>query len=181
MKKIVFLCIIILIAVYIFYPVFDSEGISYLIIFGCFATLCFTIAKIMTGNFPTDYESTEKEMNRRYSEDGIFSYNAEGFYFKKESKPQQYIKYSDIIEVNSFSIRFMQDQTQSGLEIITVNEKYEFLDQYCTGMEKFTEKLSENLPFHQNDELKMMNNNGLKKRNLYLRSYENRFTELHNS
>ncbi len=117
----------------------------------------------MTGNFPTDYESTEKEMNRLYSEDGIFSYTAEGFYFKKESKPKQYIKYSDIIEVNSLSIRFLQDQTQSGLEIITVNEKYEFLDQHCTGMEKFTEKLSENLPFHQNDELKMMNNNGLKK------------------
>lgn len=135
----------------------------------------------MTGNDPADYESTEKEMNRRYSEDGIFSYNAEGFYFKKESNPKKYIKYSDIIEVNSFSIRFLQDQTQSGLEIITVNEKYEFLDQYCTGMEKFTEKLSENLPFHQNDELKMMNNNGLKKRNLYLRSYENCFTELHNS
>ncbi len=173
----VFLCIIILIAVYIFYPVFESEGISYLIIFCCFATLCFTIAKIMTGNFPTDYESTEKEMNRLYSEDGIFSYTAEGFYFKKESEPKQYIKYSDILEVNSFTIRFLYRETQSGIELITVDKKYEFLDEYCKGIEKFTEQLSDKLPFHQNSELQITNNHGLKKRNLYLRSYEKHFKE----
>jgi hypothetical protein len=37
----------------------------------------------MTRNLPTDYESAEKEMNRLYSEDGIFSYTAEGFISKK--------------------------------------------------------------------------------------------------
>jgi len=167
MKKIIVICIVTLIAVYIFYPVFDSEKISYLIIFLCFAILCFTVAKRMTVNDPVDYESTEKEMTRRYTENGIFSYTAEGFYFTKESEPKEYIKYSDILEVNAFIIPFLDEETHSGIELITRGKKYEFINQYCKGIERFTEQLSENLPFHNNHELKMSNNYGLKKRNLF--------------
>lgn len=165
-KSILFsiIAVIILIAVFIYYPVWDQEWLSYAIIFICFAMLCFSGAKIMTANEPADYDSTEKQMDKLYTEDGIFSYTSEGFYFTTESESKKYIKYSDILEVNTFKIPFLHEQTHSGIELITSDEKYEFIDQYCKGIEKFTEQLSDNLPFHHNHESKMTNNHGLRKK-----------------
>lgn len=170
MKKLILL-VVVIISVFIYYPVWDSKGLSYVIIFICFVTLCFSGAKIITADEPTDYNSAEKQMDELYAEDGIFSYTEEGFYFTKESETKQYIKYSDILEVNAFTIPFLHEQTHSGIELITTHKEYEFLDQYCKGIEKFTKKLSENLPFHQNHDLKITNNHGLKKRNLFQKQY----------
>lgn len=161
------IAVAVLIAVFIYYPVSDSEGLSYAIIFICFTMLCFSGAKIVTADEPTNYDSTEKQMDELYSEDGIFSYTEEGFYFTKDSEPKQHIKYADILEVNAFSIPFLHEQIHSGIELITSYKKYEFIDQYCKGFLKLSLMLSENLAYHESAEIQRVNNHGLKKRNLF--------------
>lgn len=160
------IAIAVIIAVFFYYPVSDSEGLSYAIIFICFAALCFSGAKIITANEPTDYDSTENQMDKLYAEDGIFTYTEEGFYFTKDSEAKQYIKYADIVEVNEFTIPFLHEQTHSGIELITSGKKYEFIDRYCKGFLKFSLMLSKNLAYHESAEMHRVNNHGLKKRNL---------------
>lgn len=168
-KKITIFCIIILGFTFYSYPIFDSEGISYLIIFCCFAVITFSVAKIFNPTDKNYYESVEKKADELENFNGIFSYEKEGFSFIKDNKTG-FIKWAEIIEVNSFSIPFLDDERHTGLEIITEKMSYEFNDQQTPGIEKLTNQLIENLLYWNFDaEAIKINNYGLKKAKLYKR------------
>lgn len=160
-------CLIIILVLYN-YPVFDSKGVSYLILFSCLAAICFAGAKIY---FPSDdsYESVEKEKNELEVFDGNFKYDKDGFY-ATQNEVTDFIKWSEIIEVNSFSIPLEYRIRQTGLEIITDHKNYEFNHENTPGIEKLGDQLFNNLPHWKLDApLIRMNNYGLEKANLYTR------------
>ncbi len=105
-------------------------------------------------------------MNELHFRDGDFQYKNDGFYTKNE-----FIKWDEIVEVNSFSIPVVYRQHQTGIEIITNKKHYEFSDENTSGIEKLTDKLYENLPDWETDPvLNMVNNHGLEKAILYKRN-----------
>lgn len=166
MKILIFIVSLVLIFVFYNYPVFNSTGISYIIILACFIIICFAGAKLYTSDIKKDYESVEKEMNELHSKDGNFQYKNDGFYTKNE-----FIKWDEIIEVNSFSIPVLHRQHQTGIEIITDKKHYEFNNENTSGIEKLTDKLYENLPDWETDPaLNRVNNHGLEKASLYKRN-----------
>ncbi|MGH1516272.1 hypothetical protein [Chryseobacterium sp. JK1] len=165
MKKLILVVALILIFVLYKYPIFNSIGISYSIIFSGFVVLCFAGAKLYTSDIKDDYESVEKETDKLHQNDGDFRYSGEGFYVKKE-----FIKWTEIVEVYSFSIPVLH-RKQTGIEIITDKKQYEFNDDNTSGIEKLTDKLSENLPdWKLNSTLMVSNNYGLRKVKLYERN-----------
>ena len=168
-KNLIIVCCLILGWVFYDYPVFDSEGISYLIIFGCFIVITFSAAKIFnpTGD---SYESVEKKTDELENFDGIFSYKEDGFSMIKDNATN-YIKWTQIVEANFFTIPFLHEGRHTGLEIITEEMSYEFNDEQTPGINKFVNKLSENLPYWNYDaQFTQVNNHGLKKANLFKRN-----------
>ncbi|RXM52562.1 MULTISPECIES: hypothetical protein [unclassified Chryseobacterium] len=168
MKKVIITDLIIVALVYIYYPVFDSETISYFIIFLCFAILCFSVAKIYTSNDKENYESVEKEMNQRYADDGIFQYINNGFYVKQE-RTIEWIEWNQIITVYSFSIPILNTARQTGIEIITDENSYEFTYENTPGIDKLIDQLIKHLPSWKYDSPTIRNNAGAKKTLLYQR------------
>ncbi|WEK70143.1 MAG: hypothetical protein P0Y62_01060 [Candidatus Chryseobacterium colombiense] len=165
MKILIFIVSLVLIFVFYNYPVFNSTGITYIIILTCLIIISFAGAKLYTSDIKEDYESVEKEMNELHFRDGDFQYKNDGFYTKNE-----FIKWDEIIEVNSFSIPVLHRQHQTGIEIITDKKHYEFNDENISGIEKLTDKLYENFPnWETNPTLITVNNHGLKKATLYKR------------
>ena len=82
-------------------------------------------------------------MDELHNRNGMFQYIHDGFYIKKD-KSMELIKWEEIITVNSLRIPVLNDE-QTGIEIITENKSYEFIDQYNPGVEKLIDKLYENL------------------------------------
>lgn len=171
MKKIIIISSIILGTVSFNYPVFDSEGISYIIILCCIVVITFSTAKIY---FPDkeDYQSVEKKMDRLLQYDGIFTYTHEGFYFK-EKDSMEFIQWDEIISVYFFSIPLqyhVRQERQTGLEIITDKRNYEF-DQYNTpGIVKLKNELQNHFPtWELHSPTVIINNFGLEKTKLYER------------
>ena len=142
MKNLIILCCVIVVGVYFYYPVFDSKGISYMIVFSCFVVVCFAGAKLSSDR-KEDYDSVEKKMDELHNLDGMFQYTKDGFYIKKD-KSIELIKWAEIVTVNSLRIPVLNDE-QTGIEIITGKRSYEFIDQYTPGIEKLLDKLYENL------------------------------------
>jgi hypothetical protein len=171
MKKILVLSCLILILIFFNYPIFDSTGISYIFIFLSFTAICFAGAKLWTSkNGKDDYESVEKETDKLYSDDGIFQYTNDGFYVNRDNL-KEYVKWDEIVEVNSFNIPILHREEQRGIEVITDKNNYEFNSNNTTGIEKLTDKLYENLPnWKENPALVRINNYGLKKAKLYERN-----------
>lgn len=168
MKKIITICCIILVLIYFYYPVFDSEGISYLIIFSCFVVLCFSGAKLYTSNDKEDYDSIEKEADKLEKFDGDFQYTHDGFY-NKQKTPLEHIKWEEIVSVHSFSITGLYHSRQSGFEIITYKNNYEF-DKDTPGITKLMHQLYDHLPtWELNAPTIRVNNYGLNKTKLYER------------
>jgi len=169
MRKILFISlpIFILLIVFFNYPIFDSKGLSYLAILSCFTIICFTGAKYYTSNDKNDYDSLEKLNDELHENDGIFKYSNDGFYIHLKNSTE-YIKWSNIKEVNSFSVPIITGDRQTGLEIITNEKNYEFLDDITLGIQKLTDKLCENLPTWQINSIpQRINNFGLEKVRLY--------------
>lgn len=161
MKKIIAISCIILALIFLNYPVFDSEGISYLIIFTCFIAICFSVAKIYFPN-DKDYDTFEKEADLLERYDGDFQYTNEGFY-NKQKIPVELIKWDEIISVYSFSIPISNHKRETGLEIITDKNSYEF-NSHISGIEKLTNELYNHLPdWELNSPTIRINNYGLKK------------------
>ncbi|MCT2562509.1 hypothetical protein [Chryseobacterium herbae] len=171
MKKILLITCILLVLTFLNYPVFESEGISYLIIFICFVTICFSGAKLYFPSDKDDYDSIEKEIDELEQSDGSFQYTNEGFY-NKQKNPLELIKWDEIISVHSFSIPISNHRSETGLEIITDKNSYEF-NSYTLGIEKLTNELYNHLPDWQlNSPTIRINNHGLKKTKLYERHHE---------
>lgn len=165
-KKIIVFCCIILGFVLYDYPIFDNEGISYLIILCCFIGITFSVSKIFNPSEKNNYESVEKEADRLENFDGIFSYKNEGFSFT-QNKKAYHVKWSEITEVNSIIIPF-QEERLNGLEIVTEEINLEFIDIQTPGITKLTNQLIHHLPHWKFDaEMIKINNYGLKKANLY--------------
>lgn len=151
------------------YPVFDNKGISCLILFLCLAAVSFAGAKIYSPDDHDEYETVEKEMDELLNFDGIFEYKKDGFYIT-QNKITDFVKWSDIIEVNSFNIPLPYRIKQAGLEIITDHKNYEFGSGNTPGIEKLEDQLFRNLSDWKLDSpLIKVNNNGLEKANLYTR------------
>lgn len=168
MKKIIATNLIIVILVYFYYPVFDSEKISYFIIFFCFTVLCFSIAKIYAPSDKENYKSVEKEMDQRHAYDGIFQYTNDGFYMRQK-KTREFIRWNKIVSVYSFTIPASEYSRQSGLEIITDKNRYEFTYENTPGIEKFADQLISNLPDWMINSPVTRNNSGVEKTVLYQR------------
>lgn len=170
MKKIIIISCIILVLIFLNYPVFGSYGISYLIIFTCFVAICFSGAKIY---FPRDedYDSVEKEANQLEKYDGDFQYTNDGFY-NKHKNPVELIKWDEIISVYSFSIPVSKHKRERGLEIITDKSSYEF-NRSTPGIKKLSNEMYNHLPDWQlNSPTIRINNHGLEKTKLYERHHE---------
>ncbi|REC77201.1 hypothetical protein DRF60_12370 [Chryseobacterium elymi] len=171
MKKIIIISCIILVLIFLNYPVFDSEGISYLIIFTCFVAICFSGAKIYFPSDQENYDSVEKETDQLEKYDGDFQCTSEGFYHRQNNL-LELIKWDDIISVYSFSIPISNHKKETGLEIITDNTSYEF-NKHTPGIEKLTNEMYNHLPDWQlNSPTIRINNHGLEKTKLYERHYE---------
>ncbi|MDE5493290.1 hypothetical protein [Elizabethkingia meningoseptica] len=169
MKIIIILCSIILVIVLWNYPVFDSKGISYSIVFSCFVIITFSAAKLYNPSDNESYKSVEKEMNHLHQLDGIFRYTTEGFYIKQKNETE-FIKWSEIVSVYSFSIPFGRHTNQTGLEMITDKKSYEFNDRQTQGIVKLRDKLYDHLPtWELNAPTIRVNNSGLEKTKLYER------------
>ncbi|WP_080776826.1 hypothetical protein [Chryseobacterium phocaeense] len=169
MKKIILISCIILIVVLFNYPVFDSEGISYLIILACFITIIFTIAKIYFPNDNDSYESVEKEVDHLLQDNGIFEYTDDGFYIQQKNSTE-FVKWKEIVSVYSFSAPILYRIRQTGLEIITDKKSYEFDHKQTPGIEKLAEELYNHLPqWELNNQANKVNNFGLEKTRLYVR------------
>ncbi|UWX60458.1 hypothetical protein N0B40_18955 [Chryseobacterium oranimense] len=170
MKRIILISCIILVLVFLNYPIFDSEGISYLIIFTCFVAICFSVAKIYFPN-DEDYDTFEKEADLLERYDGDFQYINEEFY-NKQRNPMELIKWDEIISVYSFSIPISKHRRETGLEIITDKSSYEF-NRDIPGIEMLTNELYNHLPDWQlNSPTIRINNYGLTKTKLYERRDE---------
>ncbi|SFN56526.1 hypothetical protein SAMN05421594_3265 [Chryseobacterium oleae] len=171
MKKIILITCIFLVLTFIYYPVFESEGISYLIIFICFVIICFSGAKLYFPGDKDDYDSIEKEIDELEQLNGDFQYTNDGFYaIQKDSF--ELIKWDDIISVHSFSIPTSNHRNETGLEIITDKNRYEF-NSYTLGIEKLTNEMYHHLRDWQLDSPTIrINNHRLKKTKLYERQHE---------
>lgn len=183
MKKIIAADLIIIVLVYFYYPVFDSEKISYFIIFSCFTVLCFSVAKIYSPGDNENYASVEKEMDKRHNDDGIFRYKQNGFYVKQENDTE-WIEWNDIVSVYSFSLSIFIDTRQKGIEIITDKKRYEFIYENVTGLEKLTDQLATHLPDWKPNSPTIQNNAGTEKTMLYQRkdmNYKNQENVCHYS
>lgn len=168
MKIIITISCIVLVLTFIYYPAFDSVGISYFITFSCFVALCFSIAKIYAPDDKEVYASVEKEADRLEKFDGEFQYINDGFYHKNKN-PLELIKWDQIVSVHSFSIPVPGSSRQTGLEIITDKKHYE-LNSETPGMKKLTNELSDHLPdWHLDAPTIRVNNYGLEKTKLYER------------
>jgi hypothetical protein len=170
LKKIILISCIVITLTFLNYPILDSEGISYLIIFTCFVAICFSGAKIY---FPRDedYDSVEKEANQLEKYNGDFQYTNDGFY-NKQKTPMELIKWDEIISVYSFSIPISNHKRETGLEIITDKSSYEF-NSHLRGIEKLTNELYNHLPdWELNSPTIRINNYGLTKTKLYERHHE---------
>lgn len=171
MKKIIVISCIIVVLIFFNYPVFDSKGISYLIIFTCFVAICFSGAKIYFPSDKEDYDSVEKEADQLAKYDGDFQYTNEGFY-NKQKTPLELIKWDAIISVYSFSIPISGHTKEEGLEIITDKGRYELLSN-IPGFKKLANELYNHLPDWQlNTPTIRINNYGLQKTKLYERNDE---------
>lgn len=169
MKKIIVISSLILILTLFNYPVFDSENISYSIIFLCFVAICFSGAKIYFPSDTDDYKSVEKEMDRLYESDGIFKYTNDGFYIRQK-KSTEFIKWKEIVAVNTFLIPDFIYKKQSVLEIITDNKSFELNHQGTPGIEKLVNVLYNHLPTWELDSPTLIvNNSGSEKTKLYER------------
>ncbi|MGG5210448.1 hypothetical protein ACQWU4_16100 [Chryseobacterium sp. MIQD13] len=167
MKKLILIVCLVVVWIFFNYPVFDSKGISYLIIFSCFVILCFAGAKLYTADEKYDYESVEREMDELSNFNGIFQYTDSGFYINRE-KSSEFIKWDDIISINSFSIPLVYRRRTTGLEIITDSKSYEFDDENTPGIEKLINELYNHLQMNGGNLTKVrMNNHGLEKMNLF--------------
>lgn len=170
MKKIIAADILIIVLIYLYYPVFGSESISYFIIFLCFVVLCFSIAKMYAPSDQENYESVEKEMDKKYADDGIFQYTDDGFYVNRK-KTTEWIKWDQIISVYSFSIPILHRTRQTGLEIITDENSYEFTYENTPGIEKLTDQLISHLPDWKLDSSTIRDNSGAEKTMLFQRNH----------
>ncbi|KFF12732.1 hypothetical protein N6B72_20825 [Chryseobacterium soli] len=171
MKKIIVISCIIVVLIFFNYPVFESKGISYLIIFACFVAICFSGAKIYFPSDKEDYDSVEKEADQLEKYDGDFQYTNAGFY-NKQKTPLELIKWDEIISVYSFSIPISKHRRETGLEIITEKGCYE-LGGDTPGIEKLSNELYNHLPDWQlNTPTIRINNYGLQKTKLYERNDE---------
>ncbi|AZB09948.1 hypothetical protein EG344_14575 [Chryseobacterium sp. G0162] len=168
MKKIITVDLLIIALVYFYYPVFDSEKISYFIIFSCFTILCFSIAKMYAPSDKENYESVEKKMDKLHTYNGLFQYSIDGFYVKQK-KTSEWIQWNQIISVHSFSIPILNTAKQTGLEIITSGNRYEFTYENTPGIEKLIDQLAKHLPNWKTDSPIIRNNSGAEKRILYQR------------
>lgn len=163
----IFSSITLLICLY-FYSDFENKGFAYGIILLCLIAISFSYAKI---KYPTEsqneYQEVEDENDKLENFDGIFDYKNDGFYIV-ENNGRDFIKWSEIIEVNSFSIPLLKRERQTGYEIITTNKNFEFNDETTPGIFKLGNKLAENLPDWKLDSPTLrVNNYGLEKKNLY--------------
>ena len=169
MKAIITISCVILVLILFNYPVFDSENISYSIIFLCFVAICFSGAKIYFPNDTDDYKSVEKEMDRLYKSDGIFKYTNDGFYIRQK-KAAEFIKWEEIVAVNTFLIPDFIYKKQSVLEIITDNKRFEFNYKETPGIRKLVNELYNHLPTWELDSPTLIvNNSGTEKTKLYER------------
>lgn len=150
------------------YSNFENKGIGYISVFISFAIICFTTAKILNNKEDMeDYDFVEKETDRLENFDGIFKYRKDGFYINQK-KNLEFVKWTDILEVNAYVIPVLYRTTQNGLEIITETNNYEFESQQTEGFEKLENQLFRNLPNWKLDSPTIkVNNFGLKKTNLY--------------
>ncbi|MCW3161704.1 hypothetical protein [Chryseobacterium oryctis] len=166
-KKILILSSLVLIGTLYNYPVFDNKGTSFLIIFSCFVIIIFSVAKIRYPSDKETYESIEKETDILENFDGIFEYKKDGFTITKDNT-SEFIKWTEIIEINSFSLPVLHREKHSGLEIITETKHYEFNDKQTPGIQKLGNILFNNLPNWKLDSPTVrINNSGLEKTNLY--------------
>lgn len=124
-------------------------------------------SKTLSSDEKEDYNSFKKKMNHLHEFDGMFQYTHDGFYIKKE-KSMELIKWTEIITVNSLRIPILNDE-QTGIEIITENKKYEFIDQYTPGIEKLIDRLYESLSGWKEPNSKI-NNLRLQRTTLYKRA-----------
>lgn len=165
--KIVLLTSVVALAFVLFnYSEIENKGIAYVAILVCLIFISFSYAKIKS---PTDtvdeYQMVEKENDILETFDGIFKYNKYGFSFIEEDSPE-YIKWSEIVEVNAFSIRFFENTKQSGYEIITAQKTYKFYSE-AAGVYKLTNQLADNLPNWKLDSPFNNISTGIEKANLY--------------
>ena len=165
-ERLILGCGILLLLIILYnYSNFDNKGLAYISVFLCFAVICFSIAKIF--DTKEDFRSVEKETDRLEKIDGIFEYKKDGFYINQKEK-SEFIKWTDILEINAFIIPVLHRTKHNGLEIITKAKTYEFESQQTEGFEKLEKQLFENLPDWKLDSPTIkINNFGLKKTNLY--------------
>lgn len=168
MKKVIIASCIVLAVTLLNYPIFDSEGISYLIVFACLVAISFSGAKIYNPTDKEDYDSIDKEISKLQKYEGYFKYTHEGFYNKQNNSPEL-IKWDEIVSVYSFSIPGLYHSQQTGIEIITDKNSYEF-DSETPGIEKLTNELYDHLPdWNLGAPTIKINNHGLEKTKLYER------------
>lgn len=113
-------------------------------------------------------------MDELYKFDGIFTYKNDGFYINQNNS-NVFIKWKDIIEVNSFTIPVAyREEPVTGLEIITNYRVYELNNEFTPGIKKFVNELYNNFQIQQKDlkEVKI-NNYGHKKTNIYKLEFQN--------
>ena len=165
-KIVLFSSVVALALVLFYYSEFENKGVAYVVILVCLVFISFSFAKIKSPTEKNDvYQITEKENDFLEDFNGIFKYNKYGFSFIEEGS-NEYIKWSEIVEVNAFSIRVFENTKQSGYEIITAQKTYKFYSE-AAGVYKLTNQLAGNLsnwklasPFYKI-------NNGIEKANLY--------------
>lgn len=165
-KPILIISSILLAFTLFYYSEFENKGMAYGIVLICLVAIAFSYAKIKNPTESKDeYKAVEEENDRLENFDGIFEFKEDRFYINKNS---EFVKWDEIIEVNSFSIPLLKNGEQTGYEIITANKNYEFNDQQTAGIDKLGNQLAENLPNWKLDSPTIrMNNYGLEKTNLY--------------
>jgi len=149
------------------YSDFENSAVGYSIIFLCFAAIIFSYYKIKYPSDRHDFLTVEKEINDLENHNGFFRYEEKGFHFLLSGK-NEFVKWDDIVEVNSFSIPVGYQSRQSGIEVVTVERNFEFNQEHISGIEKLSDQLYENLPNWKVDSpLVKINNYNLEKANLY--------------
>lgn len=152
------------------YSDFENSGVGYSIIFLCFAAIIFSYYKIKYPSDRHDFLTVEKEINDLENFNGIFRYEENGFHFVLLGK-NEFVKWDDIVEVNSFNINAGYHNKQSGIEVVTGERNFEFNQEHIPGIEKLSSQLCENLPYWKLDSpFVRINNNNFKKVNLYKKS-----------
>lgn len=176
--KIVLLASFVALAFVLFYySEFENKGVAYVAILVCLMFISFSLMFISFSfamiKSPTEksdeYQIAEKENDFLEDFNGIFKYNKYGFSFIEEGS-SEYIKWSEIVEVNAFSIRVFENIKQSGYEIITAQKIYKF-DAESAGVYKLTNQLAGNLSNWKLASAFNKINNGIEKANLYKKEY----------